>query len=147
MRFARVDQVGLQIERGGALLGGRLQAFQRRAEAPQQGIDGERHDAQHHDLAHGIEGTEIDQHHVHHVGAAAFGQCAFQEERRNAVGGGACHQRIGQAGKSQSGQYRQHQVAATAQAGAQRSAVAQRLALGHPAQAEQEQDGGDDLDC
>ena len=64
-----------------------------RAEAPQQRIDGQRHRAEHGDLAQGIEAPEIDQDHVDDVGAAAFAVGPLQEVAAQIVSGAAASSR------------------------------------------------------
>src|SRR3546814_1692128 len=59
-----------------------LDAVWRRAEAAEQRVDGQRHCAQHSDLAQGIEAAEIAQHDTDDVGPAAFPIGARSEERR-----------------------------------------------------------------
>ncbi|MPM76223.1 hypothetical protein SDC9_123220 [bioreactor metagenome] len=145
---AWVQQVGLQVRRKPALLLGQIHGLGGRAEAAQQCIDGERDDAQHNDLAKGVEAAEVDQHHVDHVGAAAFGQGALQEEGGSAFGERAAHHGVGQPGHTTASAHGDHEVTRAACAGAHRGVVGQRdglITLGQPAQTQQNQDGGDDL--
>ena len=78
--IAGVDQIRLQVTRNVALLLGQIHGLTCRAEAAQQGIDSQRHNAQHHDFAKGIEAAEVHQHHIDDVGATTFRQGALQEE-------------------------------------------------------------------
>ena len=64
-------------------------ALRRRAEAAQQRVDGQRHDAEHRDLAQGVEAAEVHQDHVDDVAAAAVRQRVLQEEPRDAFAGAA----------------------------------------------------------
>ena len=82
----RGRQVGRRV--GVALLlRGSVDALGRRPEAAQQRVDGQRHGAEHRDLAERVEAAEVDQHHVDDVGAAAFGQRALEEEAARCVSG------------------------------------------------------------
>ena len=89
--IAGVDQVGVQVCRQVALLLRQVHRLARRAEAPQQCIHRETHDAQHHEFTEGVKAAEVHQHHVDHVGATAFAQCAFQEKGRGALREGPAH--------------------------------------------------------
>ncbi|MNN63822.1 hypothetical protein D3C81_1792280 [compost metagenome] len=94
--MTRVDQVGDHVRCEQALLGWQLQAFFRRTEAPQQGEYGQRHGNQHGDFAEGVEATEIHQHHVDHVAAAALRHGAAQVERGDVVRRLPRQHRVGQ---------------------------------------------------
>ena len=80
----------------GALLLGDRDALGGRAEPPQQGVDGQRDDAEHRDLAERVEAAEVDQDDVHDVGAAALRVGVLDEEARDAVGRRPGHHRIGE---------------------------------------------------
>ena len=95
---ARVEQVGLEVGRQRALLGGERQRLPGRPEAPQQGVDRERHQRQHHHLAEGVEAPEVHQDDVHHVAAAALGECALEEEGGGRLGQVARRHRVGDRG-------------------------------------------------
>ncbi|MNP33464.1 hypothetical protein D3C76_1267050 [compost metagenome] len=70
--MARIDQVGDHVWRQLTLLGRQLHAFLGRAEAPQQGEHGHGYGHQDGDFAQGVEATEVDQHHIDHIGTATL---------------------------------------------------------------------------
>src|SRR5690606_37400361 len=55
-----------------------LQAFARRTETPEQGVDGERHNAQYSNFTVSIKAAEIDQQDIDNIGSAAFRQGFFK---------------------------------------------------------------------
>jgi len=112
--LARVGEVGVHIGRQCALLGRQVHHLARGAEAPQQRIHRERHDAQHHDLAKSVKAPEVHQHHVDHVGAAPFSERTLQEEGGGAVGERAAHHRKRQQRHACARAQRQCQVAPAA---------------------------------
>ena len=89
-------RVAVVIDVLGALLLGNRDALGSRAEPPQQGVDGQRDDAEHRDLSEGVEAAEVDQDDVHDVGAAALDVGVLHEEARDAVGRRPGHRRIGE---------------------------------------------------
>jgi hypothetical protein len=91
-----VDQVGAGGVGGRRAAGASARSPPRRAEAPQQRIHRQPDDAQHGDLAERVEGAEVDQHHVDHVGAAALGQGLLEEEGRDRQRRMARQQRVRQ---------------------------------------------------
>ena len=106
----------------------------------QQGVDGECGDHQHGDLAQRVQPPEVHQHHVDHIGAAAAGQCLLDEEGRDRQGRMARQQRIRQRRQADADGHRQYEVAAPAPPSTRcRARVVLLHALGHPAQAQQEQ--------
>ena len=133
----------------GALLLGDRDAFGRRAEPPQQGVDGQRDDAEHGDLAEGVEAAEVDQDDVHDVGAAALRIGVLDEEAARccrAPGGSSPRRR---APPIRPRGDRDGEVADAIPSDAARAygSGAELLdALGEPAQAEQEQHRGHGLD-
>ncbi|MNI30665.1 hypothetical protein D3C73_845180 [compost metagenome] len=144
--LTRVDQVGDHVGRQQALLGRQLQAFFGRAEAAQQGKDGQRHGHQHGDLAEGIETTEVHQHDVDHIAAAAFWQGTTQVERGNVVRRLASQHGVGQQRHATTDHDRQQQVAQTTNARPAQAARQRRHLFDppwQPAQAQQDQHRGD----
>ena len=68
------------------LLRRKRQDFGRGPEAPQERVDGERHERQHHAFAEGVEPAEVDQHHVHDVAPAAAAAARARGRTRCAAG-------------------------------------------------------------
>ncbi|MNP01622.1 hypothetical protein D3C76_934460 [compost metagenome] len=118
----RVDQVCDHVGRQLALLGGQLHALLGRAEASQQGEHGQGHGDQHGDFTEGVEATEVDQHHIDHIGTAPLRQGAAQVERGNVVGRWPGEHGVRQHRHAATHQHRQQQVAQAAHAGALQAA-------------------------
>ena len=131
------------------LLLGQRNALRRRTEAAQQREDGQGDDGEHGDLAEGIETAKIDQDHVDHVETAAQRERLFDEEGRDAVDVRAGQHRVGERRQPDAAGGGDQQVAQAPQPHPGRFGDALVVALvapGKPAQAEQEQHRGDDLD-
>ena len=118
-------------------------------EAAQQRVHGQRHDAQHRDLAEGIEAAEIHQDHVDHVGAAAVRQRALDEVRGDRVALRPRQHRVGQRRHAAAGGHGHQQVAQAAAARLEAAPGALVILLDaarQPAQAQQQQDQCHHLD-
>ena len=149
-RLARVAQVGVHVGGQGALLGRQVHHFPCGAKAPQQGINRECHDAQHHDFAKRIKAPEVHEHHVDNIGATAFGERPRQKKGGGAFGKGTAHHGERQHRHASAGTHRQYQIAVAAQLGAaclrERGNVQVDVAPGQPAQAQKDENGGHYLD-
>ena len=129
------------------LLLGQADGFLRRAEAAQQREDRQRDDAEHGDLAEGVEAAEVDEDDVHHVGAAALGVGVLEEPGGDAAVERHDHHRVGDAGDAEAAGGGDDEVAAAAGVRGGGPVTGDLLApFRQPAQAEQQQHGRDDLD-
>src|SRR5690606_25930144 len=89
------------------------------AKAAEQREGGQRHDAEHRDLAERIEAAEIDEQDVDDIASASLQIGVLEEVCSDTVSRVARHHRVGNEADAGPGQQRQHQVAQAAKTGAE----------------------------